>query len=163
MDKNSNHTKVFLHAFSIDGIGHKFSDLAQDAELFKSQLDEYLTYYQGPGVQHVAMLTDDIVSAVRTLRANGIEFLRTPRTYYDALEAWVGEIEEDVDLLKEQSILVDRDEWGYLMQIFSKPIHSRPTLFLEVIQRKGARGFGGGNIKALFEAVEREQALRGNL
>lgn len=129
----------------------------------KSQIEEYLAYYNGPGAQHLAVSTDDIVGTVRQLRANGIEFLRTPASYYDTLEQRVGKIDEDVEALREQNILVDLDDSGYLMQIFSKPLHSRPTLFLEIIQRRGARGFGGGNIKALFEAVEREQARRGNL
>lgn len=129
----------------------------------KSQIEEFLTFYNGPGAQHLAVSTDDIVGTVRQLRANGIEFLRTPDSYYDTLEQRVGKIDEDVEALREQNILVDLDDSGYLMQIFSKPLHSRPTFFLEIIQRRGARGFGGGNIKALFEAVEREQAKRGNL
>ncbi len=129
----------------------------------KSQVEEYLDYYHGPGVQHVALITDDILGTVRQLRANGVQFLRTPATYYDALEERVGTIDEDVDALRECGILVDRDDEGYLLQIFTRPLQDRPTLFFEIIQRKGARGFGAGNFKALFEAIEREQAARGNL
>ncbi len=129
----------------------------------KSQIEEYLDYYRGPGVQHLALETGDIVDTVRKLRANGVDFLRTPSTYYDALLDRVGKIDEDIDALRELGILVDRDDEGYLLQIFTRPLQDRPTLFFEVIQRKGARGFGAGNFKALFEAIEREQELRGNL
>lgn len=129
----------------------------------KSQIEEYLTYHNGPGAQHIAFHSDDMISTVRALRANGSEFLRTPNTYYDTLPQRVGDIDEDIDELRELNILVDRDEWGYLMQIFTKPLLNRPTVFLEVIQRKRAQGFGSGNIKALFQAIEREQAARGNL
>jgi 4-hydroxyphenylpyruvate dioxygenase len=129
----------------------------------KSQIHEYLFYHYGPGVQHIALLADDIVTSVRALQDNCIEFLRTPDTYYDVLADRVGEIDIDLKAIRELGILVDRDEWGYLMQTFTKPLHSRPTIFLEIIQRKDARGFGAGNIKALFEALEREQMQRGNL
>ena len=129
----------------------------------KSQIEEYLSFYGGPGAQHIALLTSNIVETVRALRANGVEFLRIPQTYYEALEGRVGRLPEDMATLRELNILVDRDESGYLLQVFSRPLQSRPTLFMEVIQRKGARGFGGGNIRALFEAVEREQAARGTL
>ncbi len=129
----------------------------------KSQIQEYLDYYHGPGVQHLALETGDIVDTVRKLRANGVDFLRTPSTYYDALLDRVGKIDEDIDALRELGILVDRDDEGYLLQIFTRPLQDRPTLFFEVIQRKGALGFGAGNFKALFEAIEREQELRGNL
>jgi 4-hydroxyphenylpyruvate dioxygenase len=129
----------------------------------KSQIDEYLQYYGGPGAQHLALITDDIISTVRKLRTNGVEFLRTPDTYYGALADRVGTIDEDLDALRELGILVDRDDEGYLLQIFTKPLQDRPTVFFEIIQRKGARGFGAGNFKALFEAIEREQELRGNL
>jgi 4-hydroxyphenylpyruvate dioxygenase len=129
----------------------------------KSQIDDYLSYYQGPGAQHIAVLTGDIVASVRALQANGIEFRATPATYYDMLEARVGPIDADLAALRELSILVDRDQWGYLMQIFCKPMQGRPTMFCELIQREGARGFGSGNIKALFQSVEREQLLRGAL
>ena len=129
----------------------------------KSQIEEYLTYHNGPGAQHIAFHSDDMISTVRALRDNGSEFLRTPNTYYDTLPERVGDIDEDIDELRELNILVDRDEWGYLMQIFTKPLLNRPTVFLEVIQRKRAKGFGSGNIKALFQAIEREQAVRGTL
>ena len=129
----------------------------------KSQIEEYLDYYVGPGVQHVAMLTADIVSTVRQLRDNGVEFLRVPDTYYEALPGRVGPIDEDYRDIAELGILADCDDEGYLLQIFSKPLQDRPTLFIEVIQRHGARGFGVGNFKALFESIEIEQARRGNL
>ncbi len=129
----------------------------------KSQIDEYLEFYRGPGVQHMALSTDDIIHTVTELRRRGIEFLRVPTTYYDDLIERVGKIEEDVEPLKDLGILVDRDPDGYLLQIFTKPVQDRPTVFYEIIQRKGARSFGKGNFKALFEAIEREQALRGNL
>jgi 4-hydroxyphenylpyruvate dioxygenase len=129
----------------------------------KSQIDEYLEFYQGPGCQHIAIATDNIVDTVTKLRDNGVEFLRVPGTYYDTVEERVGHIDEDVKKLRELGILVDRDEEGYLLQIFSKPMEDRPTLFYEIIQRKGAKSFGAGNFKALFEALEREQELRGNL
>jgi 4-hydroxyphenylpyruvate dioxygenase len=129
----------------------------------RSQIEEYLDYYRGPGVQHIAMLTDDIVDTVSRLRRQGVEFLRVPNTYYEDLTDRVGKIDEDLDALSTLGILVDRDDEGYMLQIFTKPVEDRPTLFYEVIQRKGSRGFGKGNFKALFEAIEREQALRGNL
>jgi 4-hydroxyphenylpyruvate dioxygenase len=129
----------------------------------KSQIDEYLEFYHGPGVQHLAIATDDIIETVTALRDRGVEFLRVPTTYYDDLQARVGRIDEPVDTLAELGILVDRDPDGYLLQIFTKPVQDRPTVFYEIIQRKGARSFGKGNFKALFEAIEREQALRGNL
>ena len=129
----------------------------------KSQIDEYLEYYGGAGAQHIAVATRDIVGTVEKLRARGIDFLRTPETYYDDVPERIGEIAEDIEDLKRLGILVDRDDEGYLLQIFTKPIGDRPTVFLEVIERHGARGFGDGNFKALFEAIEREQALRGNL
>jgi 4-hydroxyphenylpyruvate dioxygenase len=129
----------------------------------KSQIDEYLEFYHGPGVQHLAIATDDIIETVTALRDRGVEFLRVPTTYYDDLQARVGRIDEPVDTLADLGILVDRDPDGYLLQIFTKPVQDRPTVFYEIIQRKGARSFGKGNFKALFEAIEREQALRGNL
>jgi 4-hydroxyphenylpyruvate dioxygenase len=129
----------------------------------KSQIQEYVDYYSGPGVQHVALLTGDIVSTVRKLRESGIDFLPTPKTYYDTLEERVGKIDEDIAVLADLGILADRDEDGYLLQIFTKPVQDRPTLFFEAIQRKGARSFGKGNFKALFESIEREQERRGNL
>jgi 4-hydroxyphenylpyruvate dioxygenase len=129
----------------------------------KSQIEEYLEFYGGPGVQHIALATTDIVRAVSALRDRGVEFLATPSSYYEELPERVGEIEEDLGDLRELGILADRDDEGYLLQIFTKPISDRPTMFLEVIERHGARGFGEGNFKALFEAIEREQAKRGNL
>jgi 4-hydroxyphenylpyruvate dioxygenase len=129
----------------------------------KSQIDEYLDFYRGPGVQHLALLTTDIISTVRTLRSNGVEFLSVPGSYYDVLQSRVGRIDEALDIVRELGLLVDRDDEGYLLQLFTKPVEDRPTLFFEIIQRKGSRGFGKGNFKALFESIEREQALRGNL
>ncbi|HWR35031.1 MAG TPA: 4-hydroxyphenylpyruvate dioxygenase [Clostridia bacterium] len=129
----------------------------------KSQIDEYLEAYYGPGVQHIALLTTDVLETVANLQANGVEFLRVPDAYYDTLPSRVGEISESIDAIRQLGILVDRDEEGYLLQIFSKPVEDRPTVFVEVIQRKGSRGFGKGNFKALFEAIELEQARRGNL
>lgn len=129
----------------------------------KSQVEEYLEFYAGEGCQHVALATHDIVETVTALRSRGVEFLNIPTTYYDELPERVGPIDEDLEPLKELGVLVDRDDEGYLLQIFSKPVEDRPTLFFEIIQRKGARSFGKGNFKALFEAIEREQELRGNL
>lgn len=129
----------------------------------KSQVEEFLDFYDGEGVQHVAMATNDIVETVRQLRKRGVEFLRVPDTYYDDLLDRVGRIDEDLEPLKELGILVDRDDEGYLLQLFTKPVEDRPTLFFEIIQRKGAKSFGKGNFKALFEALEREQDARGNL
>jgi 4-hydroxyphenylpyruvate dioxygenase len=129
----------------------------------KSQIAEYLDFYRGPGVQHIAMTTDDIIATVTELRARGIEFNQTPTTYYDTLQQRVGKIDEDLATLQALGILVDRDDEGYLLQIFTKLVQDRPTLFFEIIQRKGAKGFGKGNFQALFESIEREQALRGNL
>ena len=131
--------------------------------LKKSQIEEYLEFHGGPGIQHIAVATDDIVQTVTALRQRGIEFLRVPVTYYDDLLDRVGQIDEDIEPLRELGILVDRDDEGYLLQIFTRPIGSRPTVFYEIIQRKGATSFGKGNFKALFEAIEREQALRGTL
>ncbi len=129
----------------------------------KSQIDEYLEFYRGPGVQHMALATNDIIHTVTTLRNRGVEFLTVPTSYYDELQGRVGKIDEPLEKLQELGILVDRDPDGYLLQIFSKPVQDRPTLFYEIIERKGARSFGKGNFKALFEAIEREQASRGNL
>jgi 4-hydroxyphenylpyruvate dioxygenase len=129
----------------------------------KSQIEEYLDFYGGPGVQHVALLTPDIIDTVTKLKNNGMEFLSIPTTYYQTLTERVGKIDEPIDQLEKLGILVDRDEEGYLLQIFTKPVSDRPTVFYEIIQRKGARGFGIGNFKALFESIEREQEIRGNL
>ncbi|MXV50250.1 4-hydroxyphenylpyruvate dioxygenase [Pedobacter sp. HMF7647] len=129
----------------------------------KSQIEEYLEFYDGEGVQHLALATADIVKTVTELKKRGVEFLTVPTTYYDELLDRVGHIDEDLEPLKKLGILVDRDDEGYLLQIFTKPVEDRPTLFFEIIQRKGAQSFGAGNFKALFEAIEREQELRGNL
>ncbi len=129
----------------------------------RSQIEEYIDFYKGAGVQHVAMATDDIVFTVSELMNRGVEFLHVPKTYYDDVLDRVGEIEEDLEPLKELGILIDRDDEGYLLQLFTKPIQDRPTVFYEIIQRKGARSFGKGNFKALFEAIEREQQNRGTL
>ncbi len=129
----------------------------------KSQIEEYLDYYLGPGVQHIALITGDIIGAVRELRNRGLEFLRVPQAYYDALPDRIGPIKEKYEDIADLGILADRDDEGYLLQIFSRPLQDRPTMFLEVIQRRGARGFGVGNFKALFESIEIEQAKRGNL
>jgi 4-hydroxyphenylpyruvate dioxygenase len=129
----------------------------------KSQIDEYLEFYGGPGVQHLALATDDIVASVRAMTAAGVKFLATPGSYYDELGSWVGETRVPLDELRELGILADRDEDGYLLQIFTQPAQDRPTVFFELIERHGSQGFGKGNFKALFEAIEREQARRGNL
>ena len=129
----------------------------------KSQIDEYLEFYDGPGAQHIAVATRDIVKTVEEMTARGIQFLRTPETYYEEVPDRIGKINESLEDLRRLGILVDRDDEGYLLQIFTKPIGDRPTMFFEVIERHGARGFGEGNFKALFEAIEREQELRGNL
>lgn len=129
----------------------------------KSQVEEYLEFYDGEGVQHVAMATNNIIETVTALRSRGVEFLQVPGSYYDDVLDRVGQIDEDLKPLRELGILIDRDDEGYLLQIFTKPVEDRPTLFFEIIQRKGAKSFGKGNFKALFEAIEREQELRGNL
>ncbi len=129
----------------------------------KSQIDEYLEFYHGAGVQHIAIITQDVIKTVTELQNRGVDFLQVPGSYYDELEARVGKIDEDISALRKLGILVDRDDEGYLLQIFTKPVEDRPTVFFEIIQRKGAKSFGKGNFKALFEAIEREQALRGNL
>lgn len=129
----------------------------------KSQIEEYLDFYHGPGVQHLALATNDILHTVSELRRRGVEFLYVPETYYDDLKERVGEISEEIEAIKALNILVDRDEEGYLLQIFTKPVEDRPTVFYEIIQRRGAKSFGKGNFKALFESIEREQAIRGNL
>jgi 4-hydroxyphenylpyruvate dioxygenase len=129
----------------------------------RSQIEEYLDFYPGPGVQHIALATSDILHTVRKLREQGIEFLSVPHSYYTELQARVGTIDEPIDELEELGILVDRDEEGYMLQIFTRPVEDRPTVFFEIIQRKGSRSFGKGNFKALFEAIEREQQARGNL
>jgi len=129
----------------------------------KSQIEEYLNFYEGEGVQHIAVATNDIIGTVRELKSRGVEFLNTPDSYYDNLRAHVGQIDEDVEALRALRIMADRDEEGYLLQIFTKPVEDRPTVFFEIIQRKGAKSFGAGNFRALFESLEREQDRRGNL
>lgn len=129
----------------------------------KSQIEEYLEFYHGPGIQHIALATDNIIHTVARLQEQGIEFLKVPHTYYTELEGRVGKIDEPIRELEQLGILVDRDDEGYMLQIFTRPVEDRPTLFYEIIQRKGSRSFGKGNFKALFEAIEREQAARGNL
>jgi 4-hydroxyphenylpyruvate dioxygenase len=129
----------------------------------KSQIEEYLDFYHSAGVQHIAIETNDIIATVGELRRRGVDFLRVPDTYYEDVPQRVGTIDEDMEQIKALNILVDRDDEGYLLQIFTKPVQDRPTMFFEVIQRHGARSFGKGNFKALFESIEREQAVRGNL
>jgi 4-hydroxyphenylpyruvate dioxygenase len=147
-----------------DGSGRlKFPINEPAAGKKKSQIDEYLDFHNGPGVQHVALATTNVVETVAELRRRGVEFLSIPDSYYDEVPARIGEIEEDLRDLREQGILVDRDDEGYLLQIFTKPLGDRPTLFFEIIERHGSRGFGEGNFKALFQAIEREQERRGNL
>ena len=129
----------------------------------KSQVEEYIDFYDGAGIQHIAMATNDIIKTVSELKENGVEFLQVPNEYYDILFDRVGAIDEDMESLKKLGVLIDRDEDGYLMQIFTKPVGPRPTVFFEIIQRKGAKSFGKGNFKALFEAIELEQLKRGTL
>jgi 4-hydroxyphenylpyruvate dioxygenase len=129
----------------------------------KSQIEEYLEYYKTPGVQHIAMASDDIVNTVESMRRSGVEFLRVPHSYYEDLRERVPEVSDKIESLERNGVLADKDEDGYLLQLFTKPVQDRPTVFFEVIERHGSRGFGAGNFKALFEAIEREQALRGNL
>ena len=147
-----------------DGVGKIKLPINEPAEAKrKSQIEEYLEYYQTPGVQHLALATDDIVRTVDELSARGVQFLRVPRTYYDEAITRVPQIKEQVEELARTGVLVDKDEDGYLLQIFTKPVQDRPTVFFELIERHGAKGFGDGNFKALFEAIEREQDERGNL
>jgi 4-hydroxyphenylpyruvate dioxygenase len=129
----------------------------------KSQIEEYLDFFNGPGVQHLALATENIINTVKEMKNRGVEFLYVPKNYYDDLLERVGEIDEDISSLREHGILIDRDEEGYLLQIFTKPVLDRPTMFFEIIQRKGAQSFGKGNFKALFQAIEREQENRGTL
>jgi 4-hydroxyphenylpyruvate dioxygenase len=147
-----------------DGSGRLKFPINEPAEgKRKSQIEEYLEYYRGAGVQHVALSTRDIVRTVAQLRERGVDFLSIPEAYYDEVPGRIGEIEQDLDDVRQLGILVDRDDEGYLLQIFTRAVQDRPTVFFEIIQRRGSRGFGAGNFKALFEAIEREQALRGNL
>ena len=162
-DISTDYTALMSIVMSDDRQVIKFPINEPAEGLKRSQVDEYLDYYNGPGVQHLALLTGDLLSTVEKLRENGVEFLSVPDSYYEQLRSRVGEIDEEIEAIKRLGILVDRDEDGYLLQIFTKPVTDRPTLFFELIQRKGSRGFGKGNFKALFEALEQEQARRGNL
>jgi 4-hydroxyphenylpyruvate dioxygenase len=162
-DISTEYSALMSIVMSDDSFAIKFPINEPAAGKRKSQIEEYLDYYRGPGVQHIALLTDDMLSTIRALKRNGVDFLRVPDSYYDMLPARVGEIDEAVQAIRELGILADRDDEGYLLQLFTKPVQDRPTLFFEIIQRKGSRGFGKGNFKALFESIEREQALRGNL
>jgi 4-hydroxyphenylpyruvate dioxygenase len=162
-DISTEYSALMSIVMSDDSYAIKFPINEPAAGRKKSQVDEYLDFYRGPGVQHVALLTTDIGRTVRGLKANGVEFLQVPDSYYDLLAERVGPIDEAHDMVRSLGILVDRDEEGYLLQLFTRPVEDRPTLFFEIIQRKGSRGFGKGNFRALFEAIEREQALRGNL
>ncbi|MEM8484821.1 MAG: 4-hydroxyphenylpyruvate dioxygenase [Bacteroidota bacterium] len=162
-DISTDYTALMSKVMSNGNGKIKFPINEPAAGLKKSQVDEYLEFYEGAGVQHIAVATDNIIETVRDMQARGVEFLRVPTTYYDVLLDRVGEIDEDLQPLSDLGILVDRDDDGYLLQIFTKPVNPRPTLFFEIIQRKGARSFGKGNFKALFEAIEREQEQRGTL
>lgn len=162
-DISTDYTALMSKVMSNGNGRIKFPINEPAAGLKKSQIDEYLDFYEGAGVQHIAVATDNIIETVSAMKQRGVEFLRVPGTYYDVLLDRVGEIDEDLEPLRELGILVDRDDEGYLLQIFTKPVTPRPTLFFEIIQRKGAQSFGKGNFKALFEAIEREQELRGTL
>jgi 4-hydroxyphenylpyruvate dioxygenase len=162
-DISTEYSALMSIVMSDDSQSVKFPINEPAAGRRKSQIQEYLDYNCGPGVQHIAIQTKDIISTVAKLRENGVEFLDVPDTYYDVLPERVGEIKEDLEAIRRLRILVDRDEEGYLLQLFTKPVQDRPTLFYEIIQRAGSRGFGKGNFKALFEAIEAEQARRGNL
>jgi 4-hydroxyphenylpyruvate dioxygenase len=162
-DISTEYSALMSIVMSDDAYAIKFPINEPAAGRRKSQIDEYLQYYGGPGVQHIALLAADIERTVTALRDQGVEFLRVPSSYYDQLPSRVGSIDEEVATVKQLGILVDRDDDGYLLQLFTRPVEDRPTVFFEIIQRKGSRGFGKGNFRALFEAIEREQALRGNL
>jgi 4-hydroxyphenylpyruvate dioxygenase len=162
-DISTEYSALMSIVMSDDSYSVKFPINEPAAGKRKSQIDEYLEAYCGAGVQHIALQTKDVIRTVARLRGQGVEFLRVPDAYYDALPSRVGQIPEDLDAIRDLGILVDCDQEGYLLQIFTKPVQDRPTLFYEIIQRKGSRGFGKGNFKALFEAIEAEQARRGNL
>lgn len=162
-DINTEYSALMSIVMSDDSAAIKFPINEPAVGRRKSQIDEYLEYHRGPGVQHIALQTGDIEKTVTALQRNGVEFLSVPPSYYDLLPERVGRIEEALETVRRLGILVDRDEEGYLLQLFTRPVEDRPTLFFELIQRKGSRGFGKGNFRALFEAIEREQALRGNL
>lgn len=162
-DISTEYTSLMSKVMSNDNGWIKFPINEPAVGKKKSQIDEYLDFYKGPGVQHIAVATDNIIETVKDMQNRGVDFLHVPNTYYDDLQERVGKIDEPVEELQELGILVDRDPHGYLLQIFTKPVVDRPTMFFEVIQRKGATSFGKGNFKALFEAIEREQERRGNL
>jgi 4-hydroxyphenylpyruvate dioxygenase len=162
-DISTEYSALMSIVMSDDSSAIKFPINEPAAGRRKSQIDEYLQFYGGPGVQHIALQTIDIEQTVSQLRTNGVEFLTVPPSYYEALPSRVGKIDEAMDVIRDLGILVDRDDEGYLLQLFTRPVEDRPTLFFELIQRKGSKGFGKGNFRALFEAIEREQALRGNL
>lgn len=162
-DISTEYSALMSIVMSDDSHSVKFPINEPAAGRRRSQIDEYLEAYGGPGVQHIALLCRDELKTVEQLKCNGVEFLRVPDSYYDALPERIGQIEESNEAIRKLGVLVDRDEEGYLLQIFSQPVEDRPTIFFEIIQRKGSRGFGKGNFKALFESIEREQARRGNL
>jgi len=162
-DISTEYSALMSIVMSDDSHSVKFPINEPAAARKKSQIEEYIDAYKGAGVQHIALQTKDVLHTVGKLQGNGLDFLRVPDTYYEELPNRVGDIEENLEAIKKLGILVDRDEEGYLLQIFSKPVEDRPTVFFEIIQRKGSRGFGKGNFKALFTAIEMEQALRGNL
>ncbi len=162
-DISTEYSALMSIVMSDDSFAIKFPINEPAAGKRKSQIDEYLQFYGGPGVQHIALQTVDIERTVTSLRERGVAFLQVPASYYEMLPARVGDIDEAHDTIRRLGILVDRDDEGYLLQLFTRPVEDRPTLFFEIIQRKGSRGFGKGNFQALFEAIEREQALRGNL
>jgi 4-hydroxyphenylpyruvate dioxygenase len=162
-DISTEYTALMSKVMSNDNGRIKFPLNEPAKGLKKSQIEEYIDFFRGPGVQHIAMATDNIIKTVSELRRRGVEFLYVPDTYYEDVISRVGKIDEDLKLLKELNILIDRDDEGYLLQIFTKPVEDRPTVFYEIIQRKGAKSFGKGNFKALFESIEREQEKRGTL
>jgi 4-hydroxyphenylpyruvate dioxygenase len=162
-DISTEYTALMSKVMANDNLRIKFPINEPAKGKKKSQIEEFLDFYKGPGPQHVAIATDDIVKTITALSSRGVEFLHVPNTYYDDIPERVGDIDEDLEVLKKHKILVDRDEDGYLLQLFSKPVEDRPTFFFEIIERKGAKSFGKGNFKALFESIEREQALRGTL
>jgi 4-hydroxyphenylpyruvate dioxygenase len=162
-DISTEYTALKSKVMANDNMRIKFPINEPAKGLMKSQIEEFLDFYMGPGPQHVAIATDDIIKTIAALRERGVDFLNVPDNYYDDLLERVGGIEEDIEELKKYKILVDRDDKGYLLQLFTKPVEDRPTFFFEIIQRKGAESFGKGNFKALFESIEREQRNRGTL
>jgi len=162
-DISTEYTALKSKVMANDNLRIKFPINEPAKGKMKSQIEEYLDFYMGPGPQHVAIATNDIIKSISALRDRGVDFLFVPDSYYDNISERVGEIDEDIEVLKKHKILVDRDDKGYLLQLFSKPVEDRPTFFFEIIQRKGAESFGKGNFKALFESIEHEQRLRGTL